>query len=66
MNPTKRWRVYGSRGLSTDYRSQRAAYDAVAAITRTGIPAKVYHWEYGLWKLYELIDPAPVAPEEQT
>ena len=58
MNPSKRWRVYGARGLSTDYRSQRAAYEAVATITKLGNTARVHHWEYGVWKLYEIIEPA--------
>ena len=56
--PAKKWRVYGARGLSTDYRSQRAAYDAVASITNAGTKARVWHWEDGSWRLYEQIEPA--------
>jgi len=54
--PSKKWRVYGARGMSTDHRSQRAAYEAVNTITRLGSRATVYHWENGGWKLYERID----------
>jgi hypothetical protein len=61
--PAKRWRVYGPRGISEDYRSERAAYEAVATIVRLGNWAKVYHWEPspggGSWKLFERIDAAP-------
>ena len=55
--PAKKWRVYGARGLSEDYRSQRAAYDAVNTINRLGSKATVYHWENGRWVLYERLGP---------
>lgn len=55
--PAKPWRVYGARGMSTDYRGQRGAYDAVGVITRGGNTAKVYHWEDGRWARYEVIEP---------
>jgi hypothetical protein len=74
--PAKPWRVYGARGLSTDHRSQRAAYEAVKAIT-TGVgacAAKVYHWEAGTavgsdrgngsWRYYERIDPPETTTNE--
>jgi hypothetical protein len=54
--PSKPWRVYGDRGISEDYRSQRAAYDAVGMLTRLGHTAKVYQWEDGSWRLYERIE----------
>ena len=53
--PSKPWRVYGARGISTDHRSQRAAYEQVTAQTRLGVRSKVYHWEDGSWRLYEVI-----------
>ena len=56
--PTRKWRVY-FRGISADYRSQRAAYDAVRTATTLGTKTKVYHWEEGSWRLYERIEPAP-------
>ena len=55
--PSKPWRVYGARGISTDFRGQRAAYDAVNTITKAGNKATVYHWEDGRWVKYEVIDP---------
>lgn len=55
--PAKKWRVYGPRGLSTDHRSQRAAYEAVASITNAGTKARVWHWENGSWRRYEDIEP---------
>lgn len=74
--PAKPWRVYGSRGLSEDYRSQRAAYEAVAVITAMGHAAKVYHWEagtavgpdrgHGSWRYYERIEPALFQGGEQS
>ena len=60
--PAKPWRVYGARGLSTDHRSQRTAYEAVATITKLGFRARVFHWEAGSWGLYEVIE----APAEAT
>jgi hypothetical protein len=56
--PAKPWRVYGRR-LSTDYRSQRAAYDSVKTLTQGGVTATVYHWEDGRWVRYEVIEPVP-------
>lgn len=55
--PSKPWRVYGAHGLSTDYRSQRAAYEAVKSIVKGGTKATVYHWEGGRWVKYEVIEP---------
>ena len=63
--PSKPWRVYGARGMSEDYRSQRAAYEAVSVITRGGNPAKVYHWEDGTWRLFERIDPVTTDPDSE-
>ena len=60
--PAKPWRVYGVRGMSTDHRSQPAAYRDVKTITGFGHKAKVYHWEDGSWRLYEVIE----APAEAT
>jgi hypothetical protein len=61
--PSKPWRVYGARGMSEDYRGQRAAYDAVNTITRLGSKATVYHWEHGSWRKYEVIEPeTAIAP----
>ena len=54
--PSKPWRVYGARGLSTDYRGQRGAYDAVSSLTKAGTRATVYHWEEGRWVKYEVIE----------
>lgn len=59
--PAKKWRVYGARGINTDYRSQRAAYEAVASIVKSGAKARVWHWENGSWKLYEQIMPEETA-----
>jgi hypothetical protein len=53
--PSKPWRVYGARGISVDYRSQRAAYEAVKSITNAGVTARVWHWEDGRWVLFEKI-----------
>jgi hypothetical protein len=58
--PSKPWRVYGTR-LSTDHRSQRAAYDAVATLTRLGVQATVYHFEDGRWVKYEVIEPGDIS-----
>ncbi|MFI7042602.1 hypothetical protein ACIBI0_38495 [Microbispora rosea] len=55
--PAKTWRVYGARGISQDFRSQRAAYEDVRAVVATGAEAKVYHWEDGAWRLYETVKP---------
>lgn len=60
--PAKKWRVYGARGISIDFRSQRAAYEDVKAIVAGGVAAKVYHWEGGAWQLYERIQPPGVSP----
>lgn len=57
-SPSKRWRVYGARGISEDHRSERAAYDHVQTLLRNDTRATVYHWEDGGWVLYERIDPA--------
>jgi hypothetical protein len=51
--PAKSWRVYGARGLSTDYRSQRSAYEAVKTLTGMKVPVRVWHWENDSWRLYE-------------
>lgn len=68
--PSKRWRVYGARGISEDFRSERAAYDQVQTLLRNGTKATVYHWEQGGWVLYERIDPAKepwqVMPDQTT
>ena len=64
--PSRPWRVHGARGLSTDHRSERAAYEAVKTIT-TGhgaTRATVYHWENGSWKLYERVDANLVTEQE--
>jgi hypothetical protein len=55
--PARKWRVYGARGISEDYRSQRAAYDAVKVIVTAGTRARVYHWEDGRWVRYEDVEP---------
>ena len=55
--PSKPWRVYGARGLSTDYGSQRGAYEAVSSLTKGGTRATVYQWIDGVWVLYEVIEP---------
>jgi hypothetical protein len=56
--PSKRWRVHGARGISTDHRSERAAYEAAKSILATGARITIHHWENGSWRLYERIDPA--------
>ncbi len=56
-DPAKKWRVYGARGLSEDFRSQRAAYEHVRSTVARGATAKVYHWEDGSWRLYERVQP---------
>jgi hypothetical protein len=66
--PSKPWRVTWPSVVSRaphseDYRSQRAAYEAVASITRQ-LSATVYHWERGDWRLYERVEPAPRETEE--
>jgi hypothetical protein len=63
-SPSKPWRVYGARGISTDYASKRAAYEAVESIagtgTRPGISrAKVFHWISGSWVIHDIIEPIP-------
>jgi len=59
---SKPWRlVYGVRGASSTtehFRSQRATYDRVITVTRSGFKATVYHWEDGRWVKYEIIDAA--------
>jgi hypothetical protein len=57
--PAKKWRVYGARAISVDYRSQRAAYEAVGVVTRAGNAARVHHWQDGSWVLHEHVEPAP-------
>jgi hypothetical protein len=59
--PSKPWRVYGARGISEDYRSQRAAYEAVATLTKLSVRATVWHWEEGRWVKYEVIEPGDVS-----
>ena len=59
--PSKPWRVHGRGGISTDYRGQRAAYDAVAAVTKAGARATVWHWEEGRWVKYEVIEPGDIS-----
>lgn len=54
--PSKPWRVTWAGGNSEDYRSQRAAYEAVQSITRM-LTATVYHWVDGVWVLYEIAEP---------
>jgi hypothetical protein len=54
--PYKPWRVYGARGMSTDFRSQRTAYEYVSGLTQKfSTAATVYHWERGSWRLYERV-----------
>ena len=61
--PAKPWRVYGPGSFSTDHRSQRAAYERVNGVTRKlGSKAKVYHWDEGSWRLYEVVE-APASTE---
>jgi hypothetical protein len=55
--PSKPWRVHGRGGASTDYRGQRAAYEAVASVTAAGAKVTVYHWEDGRWRRYDEIEP---------
>ena len=63
--PSKPWRVCWKGPNSADYRSQNAAYDAVASITRIpGLGADVHHWENGSWRLYERIAPTPNRNEQ--
>jgi len=62
--PSKPWRVTWPSLVnrdphSEDYRSQRAAYEAVESITRNRIKATVWHWENGDWRLYEIAEPVP-------
>lgn len=57
--PSKRWRVYGARGISKDFKSQRGAYEHVRTILAAGVPAKVYLWEHNGWQLYEKLEPEP-------
>lgn len=64
--PSKPWRVTWPSLVnrdphSEDYRSKRAAYDAVESITRI-TTATVYHWVSGVWVLYEIAEPVP--PQE--
>lgn len=59
--PSKPWRVHGARGISFDYRGQRAAYDAVNTIVRGGVKATVWHWEDDRWRKYEVIEPERAA-----
>lgn len=56
--PSKRWRVYGARGLSTDHRSERAVYEAAETIVNSGTKATIRHWEDGRWVLYEVLEPS--------
>jgi hypothetical protein len=68
--PAKPWRVYGARGISEDYGSKRRAYETVESIAGSGTRpggtrAKVYHWEAGSWKLYEIIEPIPLEHERE-
>ena len=64
--PAKPWRVYGNHlsHLAQDYRGQAAAYDAVKELTGFGHTATVEHYEDGQWRLYERIEPEPVADLE--
>jgi hypothetical protein len=60
--PSKPWRVTWPSLVnrdphSEDYRSQRAAYEAVESITRIRVKATVWHWENGDWRLHERIEP---------
>ncbi len=67
--PSKPWRVTWPSLVTTapnsaDYRSQRAAYEAVESVTRI-VAATVYHWEDGDWRLYERIEPPSVTTPEE-
>ena len=60
--PSKPWRVTWPSLVDTapnseDYRSKRAAYEAVESVTRM-LTATVYHWVSGTWVLYEIAEPA--------
>lgn len=55
--PTRKWRVRPRGGENIAYRSERAAYDAIPAISADGKTAIVEHWENGRWVLYERLDP---------
>ena len=63
----KPWRVDGpaDHDDGETYRSESAAYDAVAELTGFGHKATVFHWEHGSWRLYEVIE-APSATEATT
>jgi len=55
--PAKPWRVI-TGGVTTDYSSERKAYDALNALAAIGTAAigvkvTVHHWENGRWALYE-------------
>ena len=47
-SPSRQWRVE-SDGVSADYRSPGAAYEAARSAARTGARVRVLHWEHGSW-----------------
>jgi hypothetical protein len=55
--PSKPWRVDepADRNGGESYRSQAAAYGAVRELNRYGHPARVFQWEDGAWRLFEVI-----------
>jgi hypothetical protein len=55
--PSKPWRVRGPN-LPEDFRSQKAAYEAVQELNGWGHVATVYHFEDGRWVLYERVEPS--------
>ena len=63
--PSKPWRVTWPSVVnrdphSEDFRSQRAAYQAVASITRIPrLAATVWHWDRGDWRLHERCEHVP-------
>lgn len=65
IRPAKPWSVDGpaDHGDGERYRSQAAAYEAVAELTGFGHKATVYHWQDGSWRLYERVEVAPAATE---
>ena len=64
--PAKPWRVYGRGPVSVDHRTQRAAYEQVQTQTRLGVKSKVYHFEDGSWRLYEVIHEVATVPADST
>lgn len=66
--PTKKWRVYGPRGiipgLGRDLRSEPEAMRAVARWNSSGYAATLQKWDNdkGLWRTVKVFQPTP--PEE--